>query len=112
MTYQSKAPSRERPTNKLPQPKRTRTFSVHDYDDFRDLVPTSGLFEMTDCAVEIWCPELAETEEIQRMVTLLESMVHVTDVRIGSDSENLTSEDYRVVLIEDNDNIGRKRFIR
>lgn len=90
----------------------TRTFTVHDYDDFRDSIPTSGLFEMTDCAVEIWCPEIAETDEIQRMVTLLESMVHVTDVKIGSDIQNLTSDDYRVVLIEDNDNVARKRFIR
>ncbi len=91
---------------------KTKILTVQNYDDFRDILPSSGLFEMTDCAIEIWCPEASEVEEVQRMVSLIESMVHVTDVRVGSDIENLTSEDYRVVIIEDNNNIGKKRFIR
>ena len=89
-----------------------RTLTVKTYEDFLENLPTSGLFEMTDCAVEIWCPEIAQIEEIQRMVSLLESMVHVTDVKIGSDIENLTSDDYRVVLIEDSDTIGRSKYTR
>jgi hypothetical protein len=89
-----------------------KTITVRAYEDFLDILPTSGLFEMTDCAVEIWCPEFAQADEIQRMVHLLESMVHVTDVRIGSDIENLTSDDYRVVLIEDSDTIGRSKYTR
>lgn len=76
------------------------------------MLPNSGLFDMTDCAVEIWCPEAAEIEEIQRMVSLVESMVHVTDVKIGSDIENLASDDYRVVLIEDKNDITKKRSTR
>lgn len=88
----------------------TKTIRTTNYDDFRDMLPSSGLFEMTDCAVEIWCPEQSETEEIKRMVSLLESMVHVTDVKIGSDIENLASEEYRVILTETAD--YKKRFIR
>lgn len=76
------------------------------------MLPNSGLFDMTDCAVEIWCPEAAEIEEVQRMVSLVESMVHVTDVKIGSDIENLASDDYRVVLIEDKNDITKKRSTR
>ena len=89
-----------------------RTLTVRTYEDFLDTIPTSGLFEMTDCAVEIWCPEMAQVEEIKKMVSLLESMVHLTDVKIGSDIENLTSNDYRVVLIEDSDTIGRSKYTR
>lgn len=91
---------------------RTTTLTVEDYDGFREMLPSSGLFDMTDCALEIWCPEASEIDEIQRMVSLVESMVHVTDVRIGSDIENLTSRTYRVVIIEDNNNIGTKNVIR
>lgn len=90
----------------------TRTLTVKTYEDFLDNIPTSGLFEMTDCAVEIWCPEFAQADEIQKMVSLLESMVHLTDVRIGSDTENLTSDDYRVVLIEDSNTLGRTKKTR
>jgi hypothetical protein len=90
---------------------KARTLKVKNYDDFRDMLPNSGLFDMTDCSVEIWCPEASEIEEIQRMVLLIESMVHVTDVKVGSDIENLISDDYRVVITEDKNDIGKKRFI-
>ncbi len=86
-----------------------RTLTVKTYEDFLESIPTSGLFEMTDCAVEIWCPEFAQADEVQRMVVLLESMVHLTDVKIGSDIENLLSDDYRVVLIEDSNTFGRPK---
>ena len=89
-----------------------RTLTVKTYEDFLENLPTSGLFEMTDCAVEIWCPEFAQADEIQRMVLLLESMVHLTDVKIGSDIENLTSNDYRVVLIEASNTFGRSKNTR
>jgi len=89
-----------------------RTLTVKTYEDFLENLPTSGLFEMTDCAVEIWCPEFAQADEIQRMVSLLESMVHLTDVKIGSDIENLLSENYRVVLIEDSTSLGRSKYTR
>jgi hypothetical protein len=81
----------------------TRTIKAKNYDEFRDMVPNSGLFEMTDCEIEVWCPEHSETEEISRIVHLIESMVHVMDVRVGSTIENLTSDDYRVVITEVSD---------
>ena len=89
----------------------SRTIKAKNYDDFRDSIPNSGVFEMTDCEVEVWCPEHGETEEIGRIVSLIESMVHVTDVRIGSTIENLTSDDYRVVITEVSDGI-KNRFKR
>lgn len=92
-------------------PQNERTLRVQTYDDFRDSLPDSGVFSMTDCKLEIWCPEHSTTDEVQRMVTLLESMVHVTDVVIGSDIENLASEEYRVVIKEVPNDI-RKKYAR
>jgi hypothetical protein len=82
-----------------------------NYDEFRELLPTSGVFDFTDCAVEILCPMQSETEEVERMVHLIESMVHVTDVKIGSDTESLISDSYRVIVVEDGNSIAKKRFI-
>lgn len=87
----------------------TRTIRVKTYEDFRDSLPTSGVFDMTDCAVEIWCPELAEASEVQRMVTLLESMLHVTDVRVGSTIEDFITDEYKVVVTEESSNQPKKR---
>jgi hypothetical protein len=89
-----------------------RTLTVKTYEDFLENLPTSGLFDMTDCAVEIWCPEFAQADEVQRMVNLLESMVHLTDVKISSGVENLVSDDYRVVFTEASSTFGRTKNSR
>lgn len=86
----------------------SKTIKVVDYDEFRDAIPTSGVFDMMDCAVEIWCPEASDVDEVQKMVNLLESMVHVTDIQIGSDIDNLASPGYRVVITEMPNDIIRK----
>jgi len=90
----------------------SRTITVKTYDEFRDTVPFSGVFEMTDCSVEIWCPELAEVDEVGRMVALIESMVHVTDIRVGSSIEDFASDDYRVIISEQPDKLAKKRSSR
>jgi hypothetical protein len=37
---------------------------------------------MLDCEVELLCPPAAATSEIEKMVTIIESMINVTDVRV------------------------------
>lgn len=81
---------------------------VKSYDDLRDSLATSGLFEMTDCVVEIRCPLESDVEEVKRMTTLIESMVHVTDVQVASTYEDLSSSDYTITLTEDNQKFKRK----
>jgi hypothetical protein len=62
------------------EPKRILT--VSSSDELRDILPESGLFDMMDCEVELLCPPTAETSEIEKMVTVIESMINVTDVRV------------------------------
>ena len=87
----------------------TKTLKIKDYDELRDVLPTSGVFDMLDCALEIWCPESAQTIEIERMTKLVESMVHVTDVRVGSAVENLASDQYLIKIIETPQRVQRSR---
>jgi hypothetical protein len=94
----------------VPTPKRN-VIHADNYDEFRDLLPTSGIFEFTDCSVEIWCPEFAQADEVQRMVSLLESMVHLTDAKISSDPETMISDSYKIVVTEDSNSITKKKFI-
>ena len=77
-----------------------KTLSPRDADEFRDLLPSSGVFEMLDCEVEIYCPEAATTDEIQRMVTTLESMINLIDVRISATPETLQNENYKVIITQ------------
>jgi len=55
---------------------------------------------MYDCEVEIYCPELAMADEVQRMVNTIESMINVVDVRIVSTPETLQIENYQVIITE------------
>lgn len=77
-----------------------KTIEAKDYDDLRDKLPYSGLFDMLDCTLEIYCPELATTEEIQRMVNTVESMIHVVDVRVSATPETSVLENYRIEITE------------
>lgn len=92
-------------------PSYKKTLKVENYDAFRDIIPTSGIFDMLDCSVEIWCPEHGDTSEVQRMVSLIESMINVTDVRIGSQIEDMISDSYRIVVTE-SPRAGRGKFTR
>lgn len=86
----------------------TKIISVSTYDDFREMLPSSGVFDMTDCSIQIWCPQESDTKEVERMVHLVESMVHVTDVQIGSRIEDMAEDKYSVVITEIQNNIRNK----
>jgi hypothetical protein len=66
---------------------------------------------MLDCEVEIYCPELATTDDIQKMVSTLESMINVVDVRVSSTPETLHNESYQVIIKEVPVDVA-KRFTR
>lgn len=63
--------------------KAKRLLSVIDSDELRDALPSSGLFDMLDCEVELMCPPNARTSEIEKMVNIIESMINVTDIRVS-----------------------------
>lgn len=90
----------------------TKTLRVKNYDELRDKLPTSGLFEMSDCEVEIWCSLDSDTVEIARMTNLIESMVHVVDVRVGSEVESMNEEIYKIILSEPPQKSIRERYFR
>lgn len=88
-----------------------KQIQVNDYNELRDVLPTSGIFDMMDCAIEIQCPELAETSEIERMTRLIESMVNVTDIKVSSTPEDMANIFYTVTVTEV-PNPNYKRFIK
>ena len=78
------------------------TISAKDYDELRDKLPHSGIFDMSDCSLEIYCPELASANEIERMVSTIESMIHVVDVRISATPETSMLDHYKVEITDIN----------
>ena len=76
----------------------SRTLEVHSADEFREKLPTSGVFEMLDCNVELVCPPMAQTSEIEKMVALIESMINVVDVRVVGVPRSEADETYLITI--------------
>lgn len=63
------------------------TLKVDNYDELRDQLHYSGIFDMLDCEVEVFCHLDASTAELERMITLIESVINVIDVTISIDTD-------------------------
>lgn len=61
---------------------------VASADDLRDTLPVSGVFDMNDCVVVIDCPLDAQADEVRKMVAILESVIHVVDVKVTGTVDN------------------------
>jgi hypothetical protein len=79
-----------------------KSLRVYNYEDLRDSIATTGIFEMLDCKLQIWCPLEYDSVKVEKMVKLVESMVHVTDVKVGSKIEDTVSESYQIIFTETN----------
>lgn len=81
---------------------KTRVLKPATPDELRDLLPNSGVFDMLDCVVEIYPPENATTDDIEKMVSTIESMINVVDVRVTSTPESIHPDNttYQVDITE------------
>jgi hypothetical protein len=75
---------------------KTIAIKTTGYENFRDNVHLTDLFEMVDCKVEILLSPIGSVEELNKMVTLIESMINVVDVRITSEVD---TEDFLITFI-------------
>ena len=66
------------------------------YNDFRDNIHLTDMFEMLDCKVEITSGPLGSVEELNKIVSLIESMINVVDIRITSEVD---TEDFLITFI-------------
>ena len=69
----------------------TIKLKVASADELRDVLPISGVFDMNDCTVVIDCPLDGTAEEVRKMATVLESIIHVVDLKVTGSAagENL-----------------------
>ena len=77
-----------------------KCLKVRSADEFREMLPTSGVFEMVDCEVELVCPTNAHTEEVEKMVTVIESMINVMDIRVVGTPRPDSEETYLVTITD------------
>jgi len=73
------------------------TIRVDSFDELRDSLHQTGLFDMADCIVEISCGMESSVNEVQKMLSFIRTTINVVDTTVITDNE---LEDYKVQLRE------------
>lgn len=91
---------------------KTVIIQVEDFDELRDSLHQTGLFEMSDCAVEITCSLDKKMNEVNKIFDFVKSVINVIDTNLVTDD---LIEGFRVKISEETPpylrNPGRKRSI-
>lgn len=58
---------------------------VSSYEELRDQLPHTTVFDMVDCAVQIYSPYQAPVDDLHKITAFLESVINVTDLKITPD---------------------------
>lgn len=79
---------------------KNRILRPSEVEDLLHIIPASGVFEMLDCNVYVKYPEHATTGDLEKITNLIQSMIHVEDIKIS----NTPTEDdrYRIEIEETN----------
>lgn len=78
-------------------PTKTVNLRVDSFDELRDSLHHSGLFDMTDCVVEITCNMEHPVSEVQKMLDFIRTTINIVDSSVITASD---SDDYQVNLRE------------
>ena len=73
------------------------TLRVENFDELRDSLHQTGLFDMADCIVEISCGMDSSVNEVQKMFSFIKTTINVVDTTVITDNE---IEDYKIQLRE------------
>jgi hypothetical protein len=66
---------------------KTISLRVDNLDELRDSLHHSGLFEMSDCEVEIACSMENPEDDVEKMFALIKSVIHVVDTTYTPDED-------------------------
>jgi C4-type Zn-finger protein len=61
---------------------KTINLKVDSYEELRDALPTSGLFDIFDCNVELQCSPTAPSSEIDKMFGIIRSTINIVKTRV------------------------------
>ena len=76
---------------------KTINLQVENSDQLRDSLHHSGIFDMTDCIVEVSCNLDSQVDEVDKMLAIIKSAINVVEHTFIPDNE---VEDYHVRIAE------------
>jgi hypothetical protein len=73
------------------------TLRVDNFEELRDSLHQTGLFDMADCIVEISCNLESSVNEVEKMFSFIKTTINVVDWTVITDNE---LENYKIQLRE------------
>ena len=73
------------------------TLRVESFDELRDSLHQTGLFDMADCIVELSCGMASSVHEVERMLSFIKTTINVVDTVVLPDAD---IDDYQIQLRE------------
>jgi hypothetical protein len=73
------------------------TLRVESFDELRDSLHQTGLFDMADCIVELSCGMESSVHEVERMLSFIKTTINVVDTVVLPDAD---IDDYQIQLRE------------
>jgi hypothetical protein len=73
------------------------TLRVESFEELRDSLHQTGLFDMSDCIVELSCGMESSVQEVEKMLSFIKGTINVVDSVVMPDVD---IEDYKIQLRE------------
>jgi hypothetical protein len=86
--------------NLEPRPQLSTVLTVHDPEEFRDALPTSGVFDIFDCSMLLEFSPHAVVQDLEKYVNILESCIHIVDMDVQPNYELDDDGQIRITISE------------
>lgn len=83
-----------------PRPNFTTTITVHEPDDFRDALPSSGVFDIFDCRMLLEFSPHSVIQDLEKYVMILESCINIVDMDVQPDFSLGLEDGIKITITE------------
>ncbi len=83
-----------------PRPTLTTTLTVHDPEDFREALPSSGVFDIFDCRMLLEFSPHSVIQDLEKYVMILESCINIVDMDVQPDFSLGIEDGIKITITE------------
>lgn len=83
-----------------PRPQLSTVLSVHGLDEFREVLPSSGVFDIFDVNLLVEFSPYVVIQDLEKYITILESCINIVDLDIQPNHELNTDGEIRITISE------------
>lgn len=83
-----------------PRPGLQTVLTVHDPEEFREALPSSGVFDIFDCRLLLEFNANVVIQDLEKYVMILESCINIVDMDVQPAFDGLEDDEVRITISE------------